>query len=1147
MGFVHLHVHSEYSLLDGACRVNELAKAVSESGQSACAVTDHGNLFAAVEFYNACKKEGVKPIIGCELYVASGSRHDKLPTDKPYHLILLCKDNVGYRNLSKLVSLGYTEGFYRHPRIDFSLLEKYHEGLICLSGCLAGEVSRNLSDGNYSGAKQTAQRYQALFGEDYYLEIMSHDFDEQRAVFSKLIRLSADTGIELCATNDVHYIEPEDSFAQKLLMCINTGKTLDDENRLELPSNDFYLRSTEEMERLFLGCPQAVENTVKIARQCNVTFEFGVTKLPFFKLDGVENNEKFLRDMTYDGLKKRFGEPSDEALERVEYELSVISQMGYVDYFLIVWDFVHYAKTHDIPVGCGRGSGVGSLVAYCIEITDIDPLRYQLIFERFLNPERVSMPDFDIDFCTMKRQRVIDYVVSRYGSDHVAQIITFGTLGAKQAIRDCARVMGLPYKTGDIAARAVVRGMTLNEAIERVPEFRKLYNSDEQMRRLIDTAKRIENLPRNAGTHAAGVVITKDPVVEYVPLYSRDGTISTQFTMTVLERLGLLKMDFLGVSNLTVIDSCVKQIQKENPSFSLSDIDIEDKETYEMLTNGRTQGVFQFESAGMTSTIMRLRPENIEDLVAVISLYRPGPMDSIPTYIRNRHNKSLVTYKHPKLKNILEVTYGCIVYQEQVMQIFRELAGYSFGRADIVRRAMAKRKHDVLERERRVFIYGDNECCGAVANGVDERTANEIFDEMSSFASYAFNKSHAAAYANISFQTAYLKCHYYKQYMASLMTMTVYEKPHKLYDYINDVKHSGLKMLPLDINKSCGEFKAEADGIRFALLAVKGMGEAFIAALEKEREINGDFKTLRDFCSRLIDSGLTQKNGEALIKSGALDSFPNNRHEMLGSLDTALKQAQFNARDNVAGQLDFFTIDKGVAEDKDDGILPLPEYTHQRLLEYEYEVTGMYLSGHPLDDYQPFAEAADCIEALLLVDNETTAKFKNDEPASVLVRIINKRPYKTKSGEMMCFAQGEDKTGICEFIAFPSVYTESGTLIENGSVVYIAGKLSTKDDSVKLIAQYIQSGDEFIESCKKRNLCVRAASYDKEALEKIKSTAARFSDESGVKLVIYLSDRNCSITVKAAPRVKICRELIEALQSIVGEHSVKFMKNNSLS
>ncbi len=1140
MDFVHLHVHSEYSLLDGACRISELAEAARDMGMHALAVTDHGNLFAAIDFYDSCLKAGIKPIIGCEVYVAEGSRTDRIGSEKPYHLILLCKNNEGYKNLSKLVSLGYTEGFYRKPRIDFKLLSEYHEGLICLSACLAGELSRRLSEGNYQAAKETALRYRELFGEDYYIEVQSHDFPEQLEVLARLIKLSRETGIPLAATNDAHYIDREDSYAQRILMCINTGTTLDDNDRLELPTDDFYLRPPEEMTELFRSCPDAVSNTVKIAEKCNVTFEFGVTKLPYFRLEGVTDNAAFLWKLTQDGIFRHYGLEYGEAQKRAEYEFSVIKQMGYVDYFLIVWDFVHYAKTHDIPVGCGRGSGAGSIVAYCIGITDIDPLRYGLIFERFLNPERVSMPDFDIDFCTLKRQRVIDYVISRYGSDHVAQIITFGTLGAKQALRDCARVMGLPYKTGDIAAKAAPRGLSLGQAVQSVPELRKLYNGDPQIHELVDAARRIENMPRNAGTHAAGVVITKDPVDSYVPLYARDGQISTEFTMTNLERLGLLKMDFLGVSNLTIIDMCVKEIRREQPDFDIGSIPLDDPKVYEMFTQGRTQGVFQFESGGMTATVMRLKPTGIDDLISVISLYRPGPMDSIPTFIRNRHDPSLVRYKHPLLKPILEVTYGCIVYQEQVMQIFRELAGYSYGRADIVRRAMAKKKHSVLENERRAFIYGDGEVCGAVAKGVDERTANSIFDEMTSFASYAFNKSHAAAYATISYQTAYLKCHYYKKYMAALMTVTLFEKPHKLPDYISDLAYSGVKLLPLDINKSSSGFVAEAEGIRFALLAVKGLGEGVIRLIENERRAGGDFADLGDFCRRMTPAGINSKVCEVLVKSGTMDSFPNNRAEMLSACDDIVKKMQLRVRDNPEGQLDFFGM--GGEQTTVINIPKLPEFSKQQLLEFEYEVTGMYLSGHPLDSYIPYAQALGAVTAAELSDSES-GRSKAGKPAAILMQLTEIRTHKTKNGAMMCFAQGEDKTGTAGAIVFPSVYEGAAHLLKPGRTVYLSGKITVKDDDPpELIADIAIDAEGLVRSCASRDICVKLSSADTEKIEKVKQTAEKYPALNGRRIVFFLSDKRTAAIPRTFPTVAVSSELIVELQKIAGIQNVQFMK-----
>ena len=1148
--FVHLHVHSEYSLLDGACRISELAKTAAALGQKALAVTDHGNLFAAVMFYDSCLKAGIKPMIGCEVYVAEGSRFDKLPSEKPYHLILLCKNNEGWKNLSKLVSLAYTEGFYRKPRIDRELLEKYSGGLICLSACLAGEVSRKLSAGDRAGAKEAALWHYDLFGEDYYLEIMHHDFPEQMSVFRRLIALSAETGIPLAATNDVHYIRREDSRAQRVLMCINTGKTLSDDDRLELPTDDYYLRSGDEMARLFSGCPEAIENTLRIAEKCNVTFTFGELKLPFFKPD-VECTDHFayLRDMTFEGLKKRYGTPSEQAVRRAEYELSVIRDMGYVDYFLIVWDFVHYAKTHDVPVGCGRGSGAGSLVAYCIGITDIDPLRYGLIFERFLNPARTSMPDFDIDFCTLKRQKVIDYVISRYGADHVAQIVTFGTLGAKQAVRDCARVMGLPYKTGDTAARAIPAKSTLAEALQSSDDLKKLYNADPQYRSLIDTAMQIENMPRNTGTHAAGVVITKDPVDEYVPLCSREGQVSTQFTMKVLERLGLLKMDFLGLSNLTVIDSCVKEIRKTEPDFSLDKIPLDDPAVYEMLSRGRTQGVFQFESDGMTATVTRLRPDCIDDLIAVIALFRPGPMSSIPTYIRSRRDPSSVRYAHPLLEGILKETYGCIVYQEQVMEIFRRVAGYSMGRADLLRRAISKKHTEDIEKEREAFIHGDSEVCGALANGVPERTAVELFDDIVAFGDYAFNKSHAAAYANISYQTAYLKCHYFAKYMAALLTVTRYEKPHKLTDYLNEVTHSGLKILPLDINRSTADFIAEKDGIRFALSSVKGLGEGMINAIVNERRENGDYTSLYDLCVRTSGFGVTVRTLEALIKSGSLDCFGYNRRELLMSAEDMMKQAQKSARDRLEGQLDLFGGMGGMESFAAPEMIRCDELDRSLLLGYELEVTGMYLSGHPLDEYLPFAECAGCITASVLSSDgkeEGREPLKNDAPAEMLLMVKSVKQHRTKNGSLMCFAEGEDKTGLCEFIVFPSVYETARGILREGAAVHLVGRLSVSDgdtdEGAKLIAELAETADSFLRECSQRDLCVRADPRDRDLFDRVRAAAGRFADSRGTRLGIFLADQRRLIALSGAPRVRLCGELLESLRSAAGTNNVRFMK-----
>ncbi|MDO5125699.1 MAG: DNA polymerase III subunit alpha [Ruminococcus sp.] len=1133
--FVHLHVHSEYSLLDGACRIKELVSRVKSMGQTACAVTDHGNMFAAVEFYNECKAQGIKPIIGCEVYVAPRTRFDKVNKidTSPYHLVLLCKNNIGYQNLIKMVSMGYTEGFYNRPRIDIQLLEKYHDGLICLSACLAGEIPRKLSVGDYEGAKETALKYQQIFGEDnYYIEIQNHKFADQQRIIPLLIRLSNETGIPLVATNDAHYINKSDAKAQRVLVCISTATTIDDPNKLEFPTEEFYVKSGDEMLELFPNQPQAVENTVKIAEQCEIEFEFGKTQLPYFHIDGIDDNEQYLRDMCRNGLYKRYGKPTREAFERMEYELSIITQMGYTDYYLIVWDFINYAKNQGIPVGCGRGSGAGSLCAYCIGITGIDPLKYNLLFERFLNPERVSMPDFDIDFCMEGRQQVIDYVVRKYGSDHVAQIVTFGTLAAKAAVRDVARAMGLSYQTGDTVSKAIPRGLTLSECIEKVPEIKKLYQGDAKIHELLDTAIKVEGMPRNASTHAAGVVITKEPVDHYVPLYCRDGQVSTQYTMTVLERLGLLKIDFLGLRNLTIINHCQKQVQKKNPDFNIENIPLDDKQVYEMLSQGKTEGVFQFESAGMTSTIMKLRPTGIEDLIAVISLYRPGPMDSIPTYIKNRHNPDLVTYKHPLLKGILDVTYGCIVYQEQVMQIFRTLAGYSYGRADIVRRAMSKKKHDVLANERKAFVYGEKgQCVGAVANGVPEKVANEIFDEMSSFASYAFNKSHAAAYATISYQTAYLKCHYYKEYMAALMTISLLDSTDKLLSYTADVKRNNVRLLPLDINKSCRGFVAENDGIRFALLAVKSLGEGAIASIIRERETKGEFRSLQDFCSRMTGRDMQVRTCEALIKSGAFDCFPNNRHEMLNACERLMQSATQENRLNLDGQLDFFggTVQETAMETVIDSC---EEFPYKKLLEFEHEAVGMYISGHPLDEFES-----------VILENADGKSFKDGDYVEVVAMLTHKRVIKTKNGAMMCFATCEDKFGSIEVLVFPMIYDAVSGLLKDSAVLHIRSKISLGDDEPpKLIAELIETAERFSEQVLKKSLCIRINSKDSETIGKCRKIALQNANENSQnKLKIYFDDLRKTTAIKSAQSINLDEKVLKEFQQVAGIKNVLFM------
>ncbi len=1143
--FVHLHLHTEYSLLDGACRIGELVSHLKSIGQRACAITDHGNMFGAVRFYDECRAQGIKPIIGCEVYVAPGSRFEKENRNirRYYHLILLCENNTGYKNLIKLVSLGYTEGFYGKPRIDIELIRKYHEGLICLSACMAGELSVRIQNGDYQGAVNTAREYEKIFGKgNFFIEIQNQDFIEQKRIFPQLIRLSKETGIPLAATNDCHYIKKEDAEYQQILMCISTGTTVNDPDKMSMPTSEFYVKDADEMYAAFAGYEQALENTVKIARRCNIEFEFGVTKLPYFKIDGVEDNEKFLRDMCKKGLKERYGEPTKQAAERMEYELNVISQMGYVNYYLIVWDFIRYAKSHDIPVGLGRGSGAGSLCAYLIGITGIDPLKYDLLFERFLNPERVSMPDFDVDFCIEGRQKVIDYVIRRYGEEHVSQIITFGTLQAKQAVRDCARAMGYPAAYGDMIAKTVPRNYPLEYSVENVPAVKKLYHGDAKAHEVIDNAIKIEGLPRNASTHAAGVLITKDPVDSYVPLYSRDGQVSAQYTMTELERLGLLKIDFLGLRNLTIIKHCCDEIKKKNKGFDIEKIPLDDKQVYAMLSAGRTLGVFQFESAGMTANLMRLKPERLEDMIAMNALFRPGPMDSIPTYIRNRHNPSLVRYKHEKLKPILEVTYGCIVYQEQVMEIFRSLAGYSYGRADIVRRAMAKKKKQVLENERKAFLYGDKDCCGCIANGIDEKTANDIFDEMQSFASYAFNKSHAAAYSTIAYQTAFLKCHYFNEFMAALLTSVINDSADKLYSYIDECNKNGVEILPVDINKSCADFIAEGDNIRFAMLAVKGVGEGAIERIISERKSGGEYTSFVDFCRRNICFEVNSRAVESLIKAGAFDNLGNNRHELLDSFAEVLDRVEEQSRSVIEGQMDFFSL-SGESREIEMTIPKKDEYPADRLLELEFEALGMYVSGHPIDRFLPFADACGFIPLSVISQiGEQGREDKDRAPAACVGVIANTRALKTKKGDRMCFVTLEDRSSQAECVFFPTVFSQFESILTSGAIIAVEGRLSVRaDEGAKLIAENVDYADRYFDKTADRTLFVRLLSYDKDKLEMIKHTAIQNSTEiSHTPLVLFISDMKKKISLKNAPKITLTDKVLSELSAIAGKENVLF-------
>ena len=1047
MSFVHLHLHTEYSLLDGCCRIGRLMDAVKAKGQSAVALTDHGVMYGAIDFYKAAKAKGVKPIIGCEVYVAPKSRFDKQKTTDGnyYHLVLLCKNNEGYSNLIKLVSLSFTEGFYSKPRVDEELLRKYSGGLIALSACLAGEIPKALMADDYERAYNTSLKYKEIFGEDnYYLEIQDHNIEEQKRINPLLLKLSKETGIPLVATNDVHYIEKQDALMHRVLLCVQTGSKITEKIPLEFKTEEFYLKTEEEMSELFSHCPEAISNTGKIAERCNVEFEFGKIKLPYFDTGGIDHFE-YLRDMCYKGLYRLYGQsPEREVTERLEYELSVINKMGYVDYYLIVWDFINYAKKNDIPVGPGRGSGAGSLAAYCIGITGVDPIKYDLLFERFLNPERVSMPDFDIDFCYVNRQKVIDYVISKYGSDHVAQIVTFGTMAARAAVRDVGRALDVPYNVCDKAAKLIPHGRSLQNALDNSKELKNLYETDNQIKELIDMALKVEGMPRHASTHAAGVVIADRPVNEYVPLSVNDEAVVTQYTMTALEELGLLKIDFLGLRNLTVIHDAENSIRIHTPEFSAENIPIDDKETYKMLSRGLSNGVFQFESEGMKSVLRRFVPETLEDLTAILSLYRPGPMDSIPKYIHNRHNIGDVKYVTPLLEPILHVTYGCIVYQEQVMQIFRSLAGYSLGRADIVRRAMAKKKRDVLERERKAFIYGETDsegnivCEGAVNRGVGEEAAKNLFDEISAFSSYAFNKSHAAAYAVVAYRTAYLKCHYPVEYFAALLT-SVLDNANDVSFYIEECKANAIKVLPPHVNESYSSFTVSGNSIRFGLSAIKNLGEGFIRNLIRERESGGKYKSLYDFCKRNYSREFNRRALEGLIKSGALDGLADNRRQMIFGIDKILSVVEEEKRFGSEHQLDLF----GSVPSVEPELQKMDELPKMQLLSMERESTGLYLSGHPMEFYSEFVKKGRYakIRDILL------GKYKDGDRVSIVGILDEPKVRQLKNKTVIASCKITDTDAALDLVVFQGPYSKYRSLLNGGNIIVVRGKISEREDS----------------------------------------------------------------------------------------------------
>ena len=1068
MSFAHLHVHTEFSLLDGSNKIKEYVSRVKELGMNSAAITDHGVMYGVIDFYREAKKQGINPILGCEVYVAPNSRFDREITggdDRYYHLVLLAENEEGYANLTKIVSKGFVEGYYYKPRVDKELLRKYHKGIIALSACLAGEVARFLTKGLYEEAKKTALEYQEIFGEgNFFLELQDHGIPEQGLVNQQLFKMSEETGIELVATNDIHYTYAEDAKPHDILLCIQTGKKLSDENRMRYDGGQYYVKSEEEMLRLFPYAKQALENTQKIADRCHVEIEFGVTKLPKYDVPDGYTSWEYLQKLCYEGLEKRYGDPSEELKNRLSYELETIHQMGYVDYFLIVWDFIKYAKDHGISVGPGRGSAAGSIVSYCLEITTIDPIRYQLLFERFLNPERVSMPDIDVDFCYERRQEVIDYVTRKYGKDCVAQIVTFGTLAARGVIRDVGRVMDLPYAYVDSISKMIPQelGITIDKALKMNPDLKKLYDTDETVTNLIDMAKRLEGLPRHCSMHAAGVVICQKPVDEYVPLSrAADGTITTQFIMTTLEELGLLKMDFLGLRTLTVIQNAVLLARRKQPELNINQIDYNDQKVLDYIGTGKTDGVFQLESAGMKGFMKELKPHNLEDVIAGISLYRPGPMDFIPQYIRGKNDSSSITYDCPQLEPILAPTYGCIVYQEQVMQIVRDLAGYSLGRSDLLRRAMSKKKAAVMEKERKIFIYGDEETGvpGCIKNGIDEQTANKIYDEMIDFAKYAFNKSHAAAYAVVSYQTAWLKYYFPVEYMAALMT-SVIDNPSKVSEYIYACRQMNIKILPPDINKGEANFSVDGGDIRYGLAAIKSIGRPVIKAIVEDREELGLFQNLEDFITRLSAKNILNKRTiENLIKAGALDTLGGTRKQFMSIYVQIVDHVTQEKKNSMVGQMTLFDL---VSEDqKEEFQIRMPdvgEYSKETLLAFEKEVLGIYVSGHPLEAYEEkWKKSISATTADFQLDEETGHTKVHDGAKEIIGGMITEKTIKhTKTNQMMAFITVEDLLGTVEVVVFPRDYEKNRDYLEADSKVFVRGRVSEEDDKPsKMICEKI--------------------------------------------------------------------------------------------
>ena len=1150
MAFTHLHVHSEYSLLDGSCKIKELAARAKELGMDSMAITDHGVMYGVIDFYRAAREVGIKPIIGCEVYVAPGSRFDRENTngeDRYYHLVLLAENDTGYHNLMKIVSKGFVDGFYYKPRVDYEVLETYHEGVIALSACLAGEVQRYLARGMYEEACRSARHYEQIFGKgNFFLELQDHGIPTQKTVNQGLMRMSRELSMDLVATNDIHYILAEDAAPHDILLCIQTGKKVSDENRMRYEGGQYYVKSEEEMRALFPYAQEAIDNTHKIAERCNVEIEFGVTKLPKYEVPEGYDSWSYLNKLCQDGMAKRYPNDDGTLQERLFYELGVIHNMGYVDYFLIVWDFIHFARSHDIMVGPGRGSAAGSIVSYCLEITNIDPVRYDLLFERFLNPERVSMPDIDIDFCFERRQEVIDYVVEKYGKDQVVQIVTFGTLAAKGVVRDVGRVLDLPYARCDAIAKMIPGdlGMTLDKALKQSPDLREAYQSDDEVRYLIDMAKRLEGLPRHTSMHAAGVVIGQRAMDEFVPLSrASDGTITTQFTMTTLEELGLLKMDFLGLRTLTVIQNAVCQAEENyGVHLVMEEIDYNDKEVLASIGTGKCDGIFQLESSGMKSFMKELRPENLEDIIAGISLYRPGPMDFIPRYLKGKNDKGSITYECPQLEHILGPTYGCIVYQEQVMQIVRDLAGYTMGRSDLVRRAMSKKKAAVMEKERQNFVYGNPEehVKGCIENGIDEKTANHIYDEMIDFARYAFNKSHAACYAVVAYQTAYLKYYYPKEFFAALMT-SVMDNVNKVSEYILTCRQMGIRILPPDINEGQSGFSVSDDAIRYGLSAIKSIGRNVVDEIIRERKNNGLFTSIDDFVERMGGREVNKRTLENFIKAGAMDSLPGNRRQKTMIAPELLDQKNKDRKNVLEGQLSLF--DFAAEEEKQQYQITMPdvpEFPKGELLAFEKETLGIYVSGHPMDEYlETWKNSITAKTTDFMVDEESGKAVVEDGVRATIGGMITAKTVKlTKNGQQMAFVTLEDMVGSVEVIVFPRDYESKKQLLNEDAKVFISGRTSIGDDPVgRLICEQVIPFDEV-----PKELWLKFADktqYD--ALWPAVTEVLRGSDGHDT-VIIYLEKERAKKVLPANWHVAASAAVTESLGKIIGEKNVKVVE-----